>query len=191
MINHADLMAALTTDYLNVFVARPKQDSADIIKLKGYVTTGINDTPQGFQYSKLLSTYANERIYEEDKKPRTYKVGSTVVAYMIFGYDKDWIFEDYVWTKATQCYSTAMVYRNGYDTGWNYCTGSEAGKNSYSTIEVTHQTYLVYYKMQLSASYSNVTYTTAASSVKYCILRKERGVYCSSLFLEGIDYENC
>ncbi len=69
MINHADLMAALTADYLNVFVARPKQDSAEIIKLKGYVTTGINDTPQGFQYSKLLSTYANERIYEEDKKP--------------------------------------------------------------------------------------------------------------------------
>ncbi len=69
MINHADLMVALTADYLNVFIARPKQDSAEIIKLKGYVTTGINENPQGFQYSKLLSTYANERIYDEDKKP--------------------------------------------------------------------------------------------------------------------------
>jgi len=117
-------------------------------------------------YSNSASETSSSSFTSEWEKTRTYKVGSTVVAYMIFGYDKDWIFEDYVWTKATQCYSTAMVYRNGYDTGWNYCTGSEAGKNSYSTIEVTHQTYLVYYKMQLSASYSNVTYTTAASSVK-------------------------
>ena len=67
MLNHIDLMAALTADYLNVFVLRPKEDSADIIKLKGYVTRGITDNPQGFSYSKLLETYANDRVYPEDR----------------------------------------------------------------------------------------------------------------------------
>ena len=67
MINHIDLMAALTADYLNVFVVRPKEDSADIIKLTGYVTQGITDVPQGFSYSKLLRTYAEDRVYSEDR----------------------------------------------------------------------------------------------------------------------------
>ena len=35
MLDHVDLMAALTADYLNVFVVRPNEDSADIIKLTG------------------------------------------------------------------------------------------------------------------------------------------------------------
>ena len=61
-------LLALTADYLNVFVARPKDDSADIIKLTGYVTKGITDVPKGFQYSKLLRTYAEGRIYDEDKE---------------------------------------------------------------------------------------------------------------------------
>ncbi len=67
MIDYTEMLAALTADYLNVFVARPKEDSADIIKLTGYVTRGINDVPQGFQYSKLLRTYAEDRVYEEDR----------------------------------------------------------------------------------------------------------------------------
>lgn len=67
MLNHVDLMAALTADYLNVFVARPKEDSADIIKLTGYVTRGITDVPEGFSYSKLLRTYANDRVHPEDR----------------------------------------------------------------------------------------------------------------------------
>ncbi len=67
MINHIDLMSALTADYLNVYVLRPGEDSADIIKLKGYVTHGISDTPQGFCYSALLHTYAEDRVYSEDR----------------------------------------------------------------------------------------------------------------------------
>ena len=67
MLNHVDLMAALTADYLNVYVLRPKEDSADIIKLKGYVTQGITDKPQNFSYSKLLRTYALDRVYEGDR----------------------------------------------------------------------------------------------------------------------------
>ena len=100
----------------------------------------------------------------EWEKTRTYKVDSDVIAYMVFGYDKDWINEDYVWTKSPECYSTAKVKRSGHETA--YCAGSQKGKNSYSKIEVTHQSYYVYYRIDLSASYSNVSYTTAASSVK-------------------------
>ena len=67
MLNHIDLMAALTADYLNVFVMHPKEDTAEIIKLKGYVTRGITDNPQGFSYTKLLRTYANDRVYKVDR----------------------------------------------------------------------------------------------------------------------------
>ena len=68
MINHTDLMVALTADYLNVYVVRPQDDSADIIKLKGYVTQGITDQPQSFQYSKLLRVYVNDRVHPADKE---------------------------------------------------------------------------------------------------------------------------
>ncbi len=67
MLNHVELLSALTADYLNVFVAYPLKDSADIIKLTGYVTKGITDVPQGFSYTKLLTTYANDRVYKEDR----------------------------------------------------------------------------------------------------------------------------
>ena len=67
-MNHINLMAALTADYLNVYVLRPLQDSADIIKLKGYVTEGITDKPQGFSYSSLLRTYAEDRVYPGDRE---------------------------------------------------------------------------------------------------------------------------
>ncbi len=66
MLNYTDLLAALTADYLNVYVLRPNEDSADVIKLQGYVTKGISSDLQNFQYSKLLRTYAEDRVYSED-----------------------------------------------------------------------------------------------------------------------------
>ena len=66
-INEEHLLA-LTADYLNVFVVYPERDSADIIKLDGYVTRGIKDKPKGFSYTKLLTTYINDRVYEQDKE---------------------------------------------------------------------------------------------------------------------------
>ena len=68
MLNHIDLMAALTADYLNVYVMRPNEDSADVVKLQGYVTPGITKDVQNFTYSKLLRTYAEERVYSEDRE---------------------------------------------------------------------------------------------------------------------------
>lgn len=115
-------------------------------------------------YTNTVSVRSSSSFTSEWEKTRTYKVGSTEIGHMIYGYDTDWINEDYVWTKATECYSTAKVYRDGYDT--SYCTGSQKAKGTYSKIEVTHKTYYVKYQIELSATYSNVTYTTATSSVK-------------------------
>jgi signal transduction histidine kinase/DNA-binding response OmpR family regulator len=67
MINHVDLMAALTADYLNVYVVRPKEDSFDTIKLKGYVTSGINADSQNLCYSKFLRIYAEDRVHSKDR----------------------------------------------------------------------------------------------------------------------------
>ncbi len=61
-------LTALTADYLNVYMLRPETDSADIIKLQGYITRGITDKPKSFSYSSLLATYAEARVYPEDRE---------------------------------------------------------------------------------------------------------------------------
>ena len=94
----------------------------------------------------------------------TYKVGNEVVGYMVWGYDTYMINEDYVWTKATQCYSTPSIFREGHDTAWK--VGSEKGKNKYSKYEITHKTYNVKYKITFSSTYSNMKNSTTTSSVK-------------------------
>lgn len=116
-------------------------------------------------YTQIETVKDANMFSSEWEKTNTYRVGNTVIGHMIYGFDKDWIHEDYVWTKATQCYSTALVYRNYFDSS-SYCSGKEAEKNVYSKIEVTHKTYYVFYRIDFSASYSNVTYTTVTSHVK-------------------------
>lgn len=145
-----------TLKFLSMLLVVVMATANSVMPVKA-ASTGYYDSTNVSGASKFTSEW---------EMTRTYKIGSTTIGYMIYGYDTDWINEDYVWTKATECYSKAMVYRNGYDSNWDYCEGSEKGKNSYSKIEVTHRTYYVYYKMYLSASYSGVSYTTASSSVK-------------------------
>ena len=119
-------------------------------------------------YTDETSVRGSSNFTSEWEKTTTYKVnnGTVTVGTMIYGYDKDYINEDYVWTKDTECYSRAKLYRDGHDKNSIYCAGSQKGKNTYSKIEVTHQTYYVSYKIELSSSYSGVTSTTASSSVK-------------------------
>ena len=89
MLNHINLMAALTADYLNVYVLRPEEDSADIIKLKGYVTEGITEKPQGFSYSRLLRTYAESRVYAADRDSFLNKLSNeTLIATFSDGRDR-------------------------------------------------------------------------------------------------------
>lgn len=62
-----DLIIALADDYLNVYSVYLEQDLVDVIKLDGYVTDGIGDKWHELSYNKLLSTYTNDRVYDEDK----------------------------------------------------------------------------------------------------------------------------
>ena len=66
MDNYYDMIAALTADYLNVYLIWPEIDKGTIIKLDGYVTEGIKEERKEFSYSKMLTTYANSRVYKED-----------------------------------------------------------------------------------------------------------------------------
>ena len=61
------MIAALTADYLNVYVIEPETDHGTILKLDGYVINGIKETPKNFTYSKVLQTYANDRVCDDDR----------------------------------------------------------------------------------------------------------------------------
>ena len=62
------MIAALTADYLNVYVIEPETDHGTILKLDGYVINGIKETPKNFTYSKVLRTYAKDRVCDEDRE---------------------------------------------------------------------------------------------------------------------------
>lgn len=115
-------------------------------------------------YTNRVSVRSSKLFHSEWERTRTYRVGSTTIASMVYGYDTDFIDEDYAWTKSKECYSTAMVKRDGYDTSYLY--GSQKGKNIYSKVEVTHETYYVSYGINLTATYRDVSYSTIESSVK-------------------------
>ena len=121
---------------------------------------------QASGYYDYTDVSGQNRFKNEWELTRTYKVGTTVIAYMTYGLDTNFIDEDYVWTKSLECNSSAWVYRDGYDTGYHYIGGTEKGKGVYSKIEVAHITYHVYYKIKLTATYSNVTYSTARTYIK-------------------------
>ncbi len=61
------MVAALTADYLNVYVIEPVTNRASVLKLDGYVVTGIQETPKNFSYSKMLQKYADDRVCDEDR----------------------------------------------------------------------------------------------------------------------------
>ena len=62
------IVDALSRDYVNVFAIDAERDRARIIKMMGYVTTGLTrDTKEEFTYNVILARYINERVYEEDR----------------------------------------------------------------------------------------------------------------------------
>ena len=67
MINHPELLAALASDYLNVYVADIEKDEAVTYKLKGYMVEGIAELKDGFCYSKFLGQYIATRVYPDDR----------------------------------------------------------------------------------------------------------------------------
>ncbi len=68
-MNQNKVIDALSRGFLNIFLANPSKNIGKIIKLNGYVTSGMNkNSPQDLDYRKFTTTYANDRVYEEDRE---------------------------------------------------------------------------------------------------------------------------
>ena len=61
------LFNALSRDYLNVFLVHPEKNEANILKLDGFVTTGLKkgDT-LAYPYEKTCERYIEERVHPDD-----------------------------------------------------------------------------------------------------------------------------
>lgn len=66
-LDYAKIFEALALNYLNVYIIDPIHNKAKILKLEGYVTEGIRNEPNIFEYSKVLSLYCQKRVYPQDK----------------------------------------------------------------------------------------------------------------------------
>ncbi len=65
-MDNSRLITALTMKYLNVYEIDVETSLARIIKLEGYVTNGITEVADAFDYETMLKRYAQSRIYKED-----------------------------------------------------------------------------------------------------------------------------
>lgn len=60
---------ALSRDYLNVFLVDGKTDTAKILKMDGYVTTGlVNDPDIIYPYQATCAQYISERVHPDDQE---------------------------------------------------------------------------------------------------------------------------
>ena len=63
------IVDALSRDYLNVYAVDTVEDTAKIVKLEGYVTSGLEkDFQKTFPYTLLVQQYVEERVYVEDRQ---------------------------------------------------------------------------------------------------------------------------
>ncbi len=59
---------ALSRNFLNIFLISLKDGSAQVLKLDGYVTEGLNsEKPKPFYYPTILENYIQNRVHENDK----------------------------------------------------------------------------------------------------------------------------
>lgn len=90
--------------------------------------------------------------------------GSVLIGYLTWGYDTDWVNEDYAWSTGREAGSQSFVKRNYYDT--SYQPGTWQMALLWSKCEITHATYNVSYKVTFDATYSGITSTTTTSNFK-------------------------
>ena len=63
------IVDALSRDYLNVYAVNTGEDTAKVIKLEGYITSGLEkDFQKIFPYTPLVQQYVRERVYPEDQQ---------------------------------------------------------------------------------------------------------------------------
>lgn len=64
-----DIVNALSRDYLNIFLIDGDTDTAKILKLDGYVTTGLVNNPDiVYPYQATCEQYISERVHPDDQK---------------------------------------------------------------------------------------------------------------------------
>jgi hypothetical protein len=69
-------------------------------------------------YSDTASVRKSDGFSTAWEKTKTYMVGSDIIGYMIYGYNTDWINEDYVWTMGKEC---ASRFWGNWDEGCKIC----------------------------------------------------------------------
>ena len=63
------IVDALSRDYLNIYSVNTQEDTAKIVKMEGYITSGLEkDFQKTFSYSPLVQQYIKERVYSEDRQ---------------------------------------------------------------------------------------------------------------------------
>ncbi len=65
-MENSSLINALAIKYLNVYEIDIESRTAKIIKLEGYITEGILEDKEAFDYETMLKRYASSRIYKDD-----------------------------------------------------------------------------------------------------------------------------
>ncbi|MBU5680706.1 response regulator [Blautia sp. MSJ-9] len=64
-----DIFNALSKDYLNIFLVDGDADTARILKLDGYVTTGLVNNPDRiYPYKATCEQYISERVHPDDQE---------------------------------------------------------------------------------------------------------------------------
>ncbi len=86
---------------------------------------------------------------------RHYVSDGEYIGRLVYGYDTDYLNEDYAWAYGADCVATAGIMRVGVDT--SYISGVPAAKNNYSKLQIDNKSTDVYYKITLSTTYTNVT----------------------------------
>lgn len=62
-----EIVTALSRDYLNIFLINAQKDTAKILKMDGYVTTGLDKTKDiEYPYYEICLKYISERVHPDD-----------------------------------------------------------------------------------------------------------------------------
>lgn len=67
--HHLALFNSLAKDYLNVFLVHPENDTVNVLKLDGFVTSGLTASSDAvYPYELTYGRYIEERVHPEDKQ---------------------------------------------------------------------------------------------------------------------------
>ena len=68
LVEQLAIVDALSRDFVNVFAVDARRNQAKVVKMMGYVTTGLSgEAKEEFTYDVILDRYIRERVYEEDQ----------------------------------------------------------------------------------------------------------------------------